>query len=341
MSSIRNDNLLINKPLISLKPGFQDERDSDYIKEPEKRKKFEITIDQDGKCYGFDKKFNKQLLAKENILFVMDKNNTIYGVPNKGSTYTVTYNHSYLVAGEEVNGAGFIMTDENGQIICFSNNSGHYKPTREESMYFLQYLSNDIQISQYCKDNLHFEDHSRSMDGVIQKFNSSLLTIFDPKLNRFNYENEDQLKSFITETIHENTQQPNITNLQINKPISKSGSLPHNKKLFSRYRCQTPSTSPRTNNVDSGYDEQSHKNDSIGDITKTMQKQSQSFTLFGKDNRYNKNTDTSSDNDTTEQTSQTPSPLRFNMGNDTPERSKTPGGTPGLLRIRARSKKNN
>jgi hypothetical protein len=85
----------------------------------------------------------------------------IYVVDTKGNIIAApageVKHHSFLANGKKVKAAGFLRFDK-GKLIAIDNDSGHYKPTREEMIDVLFALAN--QLIETDIENCHFIDHS-------------------------------------------------------------------------------------------------------------------------------------------------------------------------------------
>lgn len=117
-----------------------------------KREQYQFTHEN-----GFLKDKNKNLLHGE-FLYVLFWNNKLYGckppvAKPAGVKPDKKWFHSYLSSGVNVKAAGVIYCHY-GSIITVSNESGHYKPTREDMLPALHYLQ------ELSDTPLVFEDHS-------------------------------------------------------------------------------------------------------------------------------------------------------------------------------------
>ena len=116
------------------------------------REKYQFTFQN-----GVFKDQNQWLLHGE-FLYVLLWNNKLYGckptlAKPAGVKPDKKWFHSYLSSGVNVKAAGVIYCHY-GKIITISNESGHYKPTREDMLPALHYLQ------QLSNTPLVFEDHS-------------------------------------------------------------------------------------------------------------------------------------------------------------------------------------
>jgi len=104
-----------------------------------------LVIVQNGLLYeGFDKPLNAS--PAHCVAYVIDKYGNIYS-----STETFdkrySFNHSTFNAGKEVICAGTLGARQ-GQLALFTNNSGHYKPTRQNMHDGLRFIENaEIDLS--------------------------------------------------------------------------------------------------------------------------------------------------------------------------------------------------
>lgn len=98
-------------------------------------------------------------------LYTLMPNNSLYAARPSEVRF-----HSWLTAGADVEAAGMLYLN-NGKLITISNESGHYKPKRNEMMPVLAWFAKKIRTY-----NFIFEDHSDQMKGrVFNGINYSLI----------------------------------------------------------------------------------------------------------------------------------------------------------------------
>jgi hypothetical protein len=132
---------------ISLKPPFFNEAQAESIVRhhylsSEEREAYRITV-RDGFFYDAQ----NQLLHGA-YLYVLFTDNRLYAIPNSPRV-----NHSHLSSGLDLKGPG-IFYIEGGRLITLSNESGHYKPTKNEMIEALEWFY------QQTESDFLFEDHS-------------------------------------------------------------------------------------------------------------------------------------------------------------------------------------
>ncbi|MCE0722844.1 hypothetical protein [Legionella resiliens] len=148
----------IPSDLITMDSQFLTEDTSHYLHTENERAPYLVHFNQ-GKLYNY----KNEVILDSRLLYVLDKNNNLYAVP---SSYN--WSHSWFFAGQPVKAAGFIETDNTGEISSISNESEHYKPTMLQMLPALRYFSQQIKLSQSPeKSTVVYESHDRAKEGII------------------------------------------------------------------------------------------------------------------------------------------------------------------------------
>ena len=134
--------------VIAIKPPFYNEVKAESISRKhyltiEERKAFKIQVEQ-----GVFRAQSGNFL-NGSYLYVLMPNFELYAFDD------FSMHHSYVSAGLEVMGSGYLYFFQ-GTLICFSNESGHYKPTTEEMQDAIHWF-----FSHSKNPHLVFEDHSQ------------------------------------------------------------------------------------------------------------------------------------------------------------------------------------
>lgn len=143
------------KILISMKTGFETEDRSRYLKTEEERLPYKLHF-KGG--YIFDNE--GQIVRDAYLLYVLDKNEQLYGVSGDKE-----WNHSFLLAGDDVLGAGMLVIDDGN--ISVSNESGHYQPTTAEMAYAFDYFYKQLK-SHPNFEFMKYYAHDEASKGIIK-----------------------------------------------------------------------------------------------------------------------------------------------------------------------------
>ncbi|HHT0593287.1 TPA: hypothetical protein ACTXXA_002058 [Legionella anisa] len=153
-----NNSTHVSSDLIPMDSQFLTEDKSHYLYTENERAPYLVHFNN-GKLYNY----KNEVILDSRLLYVVDKNNNLYAVP---SSYE--WNHSWFFAGQPVKAAGFIETDNTGEVFLISNESGHYKPTMLQMLPTLRYFSQQIKLSQSpAKSTVVYESHDRAREGII------------------------------------------------------------------------------------------------------------------------------------------------------------------------------
>lgn len=127
-------------------------------------------------------------VCQGSFLYVIDKNNILYGVPRAWG-----WNHSFLLAGGPVKAAGFIETDTDGELLSVSNESGHYTPTTLAMLpalrYFNQHVSHDAAVLYESHDEAKVKGviHYYSLSDIVKKITNDRDLFKLPQLVQSSY----------------------------------------------------------------------------------------------------------------------------------------------------------
>jgi hypothetical protein len=156
--SNNNTDLSSSNDLIHMNSGFEKEDTSKYLYTPEERANYLVHF-KNGKLCNYK---NEDILDSR-LLYVLDNDNNLYAVPS-----SFNWNHSWLLAGCPVKAAGFIETDNQGEISLISNESGHYTPNMVQMLPSLRYFAQQIKKSSSPnKSTVIYESHDKVREGTI------------------------------------------------------------------------------------------------------------------------------------------------------------------------------